>query len=70
MKYLIIAIIIVVIIVIMIGVYSALVMASKADDEMCEKAIVDNENRCVCCGKIIPEGRQTCSDCENGVRNE
>ena len=25
-----------------------------------------NENRCVCCNKIIPEGRQVCWNCENG----
>ena len=25
-----------------------------------------NENRCVCCNKIIPEGRQVCWSCENG----
>ena len=24
------------------------------------------ENRCVICGKIIPEGRQICPNCENG----
>ena len=23
-----------------------------------------NENRCVCCGRIIPEGRQVCESCE------
>lgn len=22
------------------------------------------ENRCVCCGEIIPEGRQACPSCE------
>lgn len=22
------------------------------------------ENRCVCCGNIIPEGRQVCPNCE------
>lgn len=22
------------------------------------------ENRCVCCGSIIPEGRQICRECE------
>ena len=31
-------------------------------------------NRCVCCGEIIPEGRQVCPDCENeingGIQNE
>lgn len=24
------------------------------------------DNRCVCCGEIIPEGRQVCPNCENG----
>ena len=23
------------------------------------------ENRCVCCGDIIPEGRQVCWNCEH-----
>ena len=23
-----------------------------------------NENKCVCCGEIIPEGRQVCLNCE------
>lgn len=23
------------------------------------------ENRCVCCGEIIPEGRMVCPNCEN-----
>ena len=23
-----------------------------------------NENRCVCCGNLIPEGRQVCPKCE------
>ena len=23
-----------------------------------------NENRCVCCGRVIPEGRQVCPICE------
>ena len=27
------------------------------------------ENRCVCCGEIIPEGRQVCPACEAGVTN-
>lgn len=26
-----------------------------------------NENRCVCCGEIIPEGRQVCHKCEKGA---
>ena len=31
------------------------------------------ENRCVCCGAIIPEGRQVCPHCEkrfNGRNNQ
>ena len=24
------------------------------------------ENRCICCGEIIPEGRQVCPACEAG----
>ena len=24
------------------------------------------EDRCVCCGEIIPEGRQVCPKCERG----
>lgn len=26
-----------------------------------------DENRCVCCGEVIPEGRQVCPDCEKAV---
>ena len=29
---------------------------------------MDNVNRCVVCGEIIPEGRQVCPICESGVR--
>jgi len=25
------------------------------------------ENRCIMCGEIIPEGRQICINCENGI---
>ena len=25
-------------------------------------------DRCVCCGEIVPEGRQVCPQCENGVK--
>ena len=28
---------------------------------------MDN-NRCVCCGEIIPEGRQVCFSCENQTK--
>ena len=24
------------------------------------------EDRCICCGEIIPEGRQVCPNCEQG----
>ncbi len=27
------------------------------------------DNRCVCCGAIIPEGRQVCPKCERGERD-
>ena len=27
--------------------------------------MIEDTNRCVCCGEIIPEGRQVCSKCEN-----
>ena len=26
------------------------------------------ENRCVCCGEIIPEGKQICKKCEQGTK--
>ena len=29
----------------------------------------ENVNRCVCCGEIIPEGRQVCPNCEGGKSN-
>ena len=27
-------------------------------------------NSCVCCGEIIPEGRQVCPNCEAGIKVE
>ena len=27
-------------------------------------------NRCVCCGEIIPEGRQVCLNCESEVQED
>lgn len=27
------------------------------------------EDRCICCGEIIPEGRQVCWTCEKGEMN-
>ena len=29
-----------------------------------------NENRCVCCGEIIPEGRMICWNCEHNSDNK
>ena len=26
-----------------------------------------NDNRCVCCGRVIPEGRQVCPICEKNA---
>lgn len=28
-----------------------------------------NAEHCVCCGAIIPEGRQVCPDCEKGAKD-
>lgn len=30
---------------------------------------MDNTERCVCCGKVIPEGKQVCPDCEKSNKN-
>lgn len=27
---------------------------------------MNDDNRCVCCGASIPEGRQICPECEKG----
>jgi hypothetical protein len=32
-----------------------------------ERVRKTNDNRCVCCGEIIPEGRQVCPSCEKGA---
>lgn len=29
-----------------------------------------NNNRCIICGEIIPEGLQICCNCENNINNE
>lgn len=28
------------------------------------------ENRCICCGEIIPEGRQVCINCEKAMEEK
>jgi hypothetical protein len=30
----------------------------------------ENENRCVCCGDIIPEGRWVCPNCERKAKEK
>ena len=68
MKYIIITIIIIAVIALFIAIYSALIMASKEDDK-CEINI-GNINTCVCCGQIIPEGRQVCPNCEGDAESK
>lgn len=60
-------IIAVVIIVLMLGIYSMMVVGSRADDQAHQDFIMDNANRCVYCGEIIPEGRQVCPNCEQKI---
>lgn len=41
--------------------------AEKAAESL--KNVIDafeNADRCVCCGEIVPEGRQVCAGCETG----
>ena len=48
--------------------------AAKAADSLKNvteslKNVIDafeNADRCVCCGEIVPEGRQVCPGCETG----
>lgn len=28
------------------------------------------EDRCICCGEVIPEGRMVCPNCEAGLGKE
>ena len=41
------------------------------DDFVCEITCEEyyNENRYVCCGEIIPEGRQICKKCEEEYKS-
>ena len=34
----------------------------------CDADTVEDENRCVVCGEVIPEGRQVCMACELNAR--
>lgn len=47
--------------------YKVWKMADKEPPK--EKAPTRNEDRCVCCGAIIPEGRQVCTKCQT-IGNE
>lgn len=31
---------------------------------------MSNEDKCICCGRYVPEGRIFCSICENGFKNK
>lgn len=47
-------------------VFSCIKVSKISDDEM--KTIRNaTENTCVCCGSVIPEGRQVCPVCEMAV---
>lgn len=34
-------------------------------NELANKVKVEKEEKCVCCGESIPEGRQVCAKCES-----
>ena len=38
--------------------------------ELFGRVIVASDNRCVCCGEIIPEGRQVCPNCERSPADD
>ena len=48
----------------MFGNRAAVTYWSHKKIDRLRKRIVANENRCVCCGAIIPEGRMVCPRCE------
>lgn len=31
---------------------------------------MDNAEHCICCGEVIPEGRQVCPQCESKAEKE
>lgn len=53
----------------MVGLYSALIMSKRVDKssniQPNTNTVESNANTCVCCGEVIPEGRQVCPNCEN-----
>lgn len=46
------------------------------DDFVCETTpeekyyYLEDTNRCICCGDIIPEGQQICKKCKEEAENE
>jgi hypothetical protein len=32
--------------------------------------MITNDDRCVCCGAYVPEGRQICFSCEKGIEQK
>lgn len=45
--------------------------AAKAADSLKEAAhVFENAEHCVCCGDVIPEGRQICLRCEKGEEED
>lgn len=34
--------------------------------EYFQKGVINLQDRCVCCGEYVPEGRQVCPNCEKG----
>lgn len=53
--------------------YSVCGKRSLEDSDFCPNCgadmrdFPDNADRCVCCGGVIPEGRQVCPACEGGT---
>lgn len=47
--------------------YSCCVVVSKADDAE-EEYWEQNADHCVMCGKVIPEGRMVCLQCELNLK--
>ena len=50
-----------------IFIFSCCVASSRADKNSeveYRRQIQSNCDRCVCCGEVVPEGRQVCPNCE------
>ena len=44
-------------------------LKDRLSNDYCSRAVSKSNtaDRCVCCGDVIPEGRQVCPGCEKGV---